>query len=616
MIEAREVEAMPWIIFFLSLHLQQPTQWQWPITTKHGVTSSFGEYRGQRFHMGLDFSTGGIEGEPIYPAQNGTVFQVRATRRGYGNVVYVRHPSGHTTVYAHLAAFGPDLEQAIRAKGKKPGSHFGRLNLNLAVTTKTLLAYSGESGAGLPHLHFEVRDSQNRALDPLDLNFPAIPTLGKRVKLLEFQLTPLDSHSEVNGNPWPIQVPPGVSTVQAKGNIGLIVKAHIQGARSSKLGLRGLKVSRQGQPLANWLPRRIDYQNHRTAGTIFDQALSGFGPTTYAYVVDNRHRHLPKPEQFKTPTPLNITKRETFEIALMDQVGNWHRFHLTLDPKATPASKPLPLLKATQPTSLGLYAHGLNMTFSSATLKGQLNSLSFPEVVINPNQPHRIQLPVSLNPESWTWNTDQGKLARRIATFPSQKTYQIDLKPFQIRSSNGSSVPKQALWLEPAKTAPYSQVLDIQSPILRFGLEGWPTSGLEVALNVKGHKRLNQLGLYQFSKNSGRWRWQAREKNGLIRHKLTGFHPLVLAADIKKPTIGKPKLHRYFSGKRIVIPVKDLGSGIDSKTLSLTKAGNEVPFEYDPDRRWIIIPKEQKGPWNIAIADKAGNQTILKGLNF
>jgi len=126
-------------VLSLIMGLNQPS-WQWPIDPGLGLTSSFGEYRGARFHMGLDMSTGGVEGVPVHPAAPGTLVRVRADAGGYGLAVYVAHDRGFMTVYGHLAAFGPKLKAAIRAEGKDPASLFGSLALNARVEREDVLA--------------------------------------------------------------------------------------------------------------------------------------------------------------------------------------------------------------------------------------------------------------------------------------------------------------------------------------------------------------------------------------------------------------------------------------------------------------------------------------------
>jgi trigger factor len=70
----------------------------WPLDLPRIVTSSFGEYRGGRFHAGLDLRTGGIGKEEKAPL-NGYVSRVRCSPSGYGKAVYLRLEDGNTAVF-------------------------------------------------------------------------------------------------------------------------------------------------------------------------------------------------------------------------------------------------------------------------------------------------------------------------------------------------------------------------------------------------------------------------------------------------------------------------------------------------------------------------------------
>ncbi len=61
--------------------------------------------RPNHFHSGLDIKTLQREGLPVYACAEGYVSRVKASTSGYGNVIYITHPNGLVTVYAHLRNF-------------------------------------------------------------------------------------------------------------------------------------------------------------------------------------------------------------------------------------------------------------------------------------------------------------------------------------------------------------------------------------------------------------------------------------------------------------------------------------------------------------------------------
>ncbi len=132
-----------------------------PLQPFPGLTSGFGEYRdGGRFHAGLDYSTGERTGEPVLAVADGWVERVRTSGVGYGRSVYLRLPDGRTAVYGHLERFAPALDAYVAARQDSSGSYEQDLwppARTLRFRAGEILGWSGQSGVGPPHLHFEIR---------------------------------------------------------------------------------------------------------------------------------------------------------------------------------------------------------------------------------------------------------------------------------------------------------------------------------------------------------------------------------------------------------------------------------------------------------------------------
>jgi murein DD-endopeptidase MepM/ murein hydrolase activator NlpD len=90
-----------------------------------------------RPHRAVDFVA--KKGTPVYSVASG-IIQRRKNMGALGNVVYVKHGSNYTTVYAHLSKF---------ARGLKPSSK---------VKKGQVIGYVGSTGRSTgPHLHYELR---------------------------------------------------------------------------------------------------------------------------------------------------------------------------------------------------------------------------------------------------------------------------------------------------------------------------------------------------------------------------------------------------------------------------------------------------------------------------
>ena len=140
----------------------------WPTDETRAITSSFGEFRSTHFHAGIDISTRDRIGARVLAARDGSVARIRVSPTGYGKILYLRHADGYTTTYAHLDHFSPLLEERVRAEQLRRGIYPVTLRFQtgqIPVRRGELIAYSGETGSGTPHLHFEIR-VDNEAVDP------------------------------------------------------------------------------------------------------------------------------------------------------------------------------------------------------------------------------------------------------------------------------------------------------------------------------------------------------------------------------------------------------------------------------------------------------------------
>ena len=140
-----------------------------PLPSTPGLSSGFGEFRTAHFHAGLDYSTEQVEGKEVRAVLDGWVERVRASGVGYGRAVYLRLADGRTAVYGHLSRFAPKLDAWVAARQDSAGVYEQDLvpaEGEIAFRRGEVVAWSGQSGAGPPHLHFELRTGDMN-LNPL-----------------------------------------------------------------------------------------------------------------------------------------------------------------------------------------------------------------------------------------------------------------------------------------------------------------------------------------------------------------------------------------------------------------------------------------------------------------
>ncbi len=154
------------------------TEFRNPLDIPISLSANFGELRSDHYHMGLDIRTQHRENLPVHAAADGYIFRVKIEPFGFGQAVYIKHPNGFYTLYAHLNAFNP----ALAAYVKKKQYQLERWDISLdippglfPVKKGDLLAYSGNMGGSQgPHLHFEIRDNDDINLNPLLFGFPIV----------------------------------------------------------------------------------------------------------------------------------------------------------------------------------------------------------------------------------------------------------------------------------------------------------------------------------------------------------------------------------------------------------------------------------------------------------
>ena len=313
------------------------------------LTGSMGELRPNHFHGGLDIKTGGGVNQPVYAAAEGYISRLKQSSFGYGNVLYITHPNGLTTVYGHLNEFkGTFAAELFRRQYDKQSYEleaFFEKN-QFPVKRGELVALSGNTGGSAgPHLHWEVRDAQDRQYNPLQWGgFPEIqdhvaPTLQA------FALEPLGIDSRVKKVfakalfvPR-VQPAPGVATTWADtigcyGPVGLLVQGFDRFDNAwNKNGIQRVTMTVNGQPFYQHVIDAVSFPaGTRQVGNFIDFLYQNTQGRTLQKLWVDEGNDL---EMYATgPTKGRLTveagKVYNIDILLADSYNNQTPLHLVL----------------------------------------------------------------------------------------------------------------------------------------------------------------------------------------------------------------------------------------------------------------------------------------------
>ena len=150
-----------------------------PLNLPLKLSGNFGEIRGSHFHAGIDIKTNGKEGYKIKSILSGYISRISISTNGYGKAIYIDHPNGTTSVYAHLKKFSKKIEEIIKKYQYKNQKYeiqkfFKKDEIN--IEKEEFIGYSGNTGGSSgPHLHFEIRDQKNQnPINPLNFGYKII----------------------------------------------------------------------------------------------------------------------------------------------------------------------------------------------------------------------------------------------------------------------------------------------------------------------------------------------------------------------------------------------------------------------------------------------------------
>lgn len=555
-----------WTLLFLApiLAMSQPkgqkkVNFQSPLDIPLILSGTFGELRSNHFHAGIDIKTGGAEGKRVLAAEGGYVSRIKVSPYGYGKALYITHPNGYTTVYAHLQRYSSEIEayvDSIQYHRQSFAVEIFPKAGELKVDRGQVVALSGNSGgSGGPHLHFEIRDTRTeKPINPLLFSFDVSDQ--RAPEFFSFRMVPVGKKSSVSGGGIPVDY-----KVLRNENAYSLKTPHLSG-----FGYVGFAIG---------VIDRLDKANNRNGIYSLTQVVDGdttyvFEAKTFAFA-ETRYINAHMDYALKM-----CCKRLTHRTFLLP--GNDLSMYSHLRGNGSVEISP------GQSKDIVFYAEDAygNRSELHVVLKGEV-----------PGKPAPFVPGLSVNYKR-TFTHVEGGFSLKI---PARSLYQSRFLPFEVDSSRGLIGPAYTIGNDEIPSQKYFTV-ELPYP------PGTQSPEKLIVVSKSGKK-----WVYEGAKH---------EKKGVVTAKSRTFGVFSLAYDSIAPRIKPVKIQNGSTrkhGQRIQFFVADNTSGISSFKGKLN--GKWILFEYDYKSGLLTHTILQDAPvgthsLTLEVEDEVGNQNTVQ----
>ncbi|MFN8415565.1 MAG: M23 family metallopeptidase [Cytophagaceae bacterium] len=580
------------------------------------LSANMGELRPNHFHGGMDVKTGGVTGLPIYCAADGYVSRLKVSTYGYGKTLYITHPNGLTTVYAHIDRFNPTI--AGYALQQQYALQNFDIDINLAPGTLVLkkgdiIAYSGNSGSsGGPHLHWEIRTPQEYLLDPMRFGFSEIIDTQTPV-FDKIAISAMDMNARVSGEMGRKEFTPVIISgskyrisekITANGLIGIEIKTHDRmNDTHNSYGITCIEVKVDGRETFfhnletfhfyenRYINVHVDYETMIAKGQRFERCYVADGNNLACYLMN--------PDMGKIR--ISEDKLHEVEIRIYDASGNMSVLNFQVQGKKAPEAitstvTPTPSNKLMENTLK--IVGSANSTTCALYIKSKGVQTLTPAYKINTAPVYLYDMRLGL-PDSVQAGTYKEVFDYVATIYPGKQTYVNDNLTLQF----SDSTLFDTLYLRVKNHIPLggSETFEINNPTVPvFGPIG------VIYCPKDSSFKMNKCYFYNIN-NSSTGKYEGGEwTQDTISHQLKYLGKYKVSVDQTPPTI----TYRSHTAKRINFNIFDRESGIGSIKATLNGEWVLMNYEHKTGVIWSEFLDKNKtltGKFVLEVTDKGGN---------
>lgn len=615
----------------------------WPLKIEISPSSSFAEFRGLRFHGGVDLRTRQTTGFPVVAIADGYVSRMKIQHRGFGYALYVDHPGLKLrSVFGHLDDYAEPMASYASEKLKKIGKRYGIDDSfpegRFPVKKGQVIAFSGETGIGPAHLHFELRRLNDDPVSPTLVGYripdSTVPTA------YSLHVVPLGPDSRIDGGFLRKSIPlvkrspnrySWANLIITQGRVGLEIGIADLGPGGNRFGVESIELKVDGKTSFKRVFSEFSYDEMKQCPYVYDYEMSNMKGTGYVYNLFRWPFETLKFSPGFGPWAGTLGKQGPGEHALSiearDFSGNTIVAEGSFRQEVSPSSKSLQVgdlrLRRIIPTAFSVVAEfetGTRKDLPGVTagladcLAGNGQECKLPAC----RTPNSYQLAIPISPGSQSGYRLNG------TSFGEGLKY-LDEKGGEVLAEKGVRVtfPKGALNL-PALVS-FNSVSTSEGKVVptRTGSligkapvwEMFPPNLLtdksfEVEVPLPSSPDPRRLGFYEV--NSTGYDFCGGEvKGGKISLASRTGGRFTILEDLSPPECGfegKRSVKRM--GKCLVYRVSDSGEGVAYGEVTATLDGKPVPADSDPDKGEVYVsfpPGKARRVVEIRVPDGAGN---------